>query len=154
MITFWSFQTKRIIISIYFVVFENFNVNDVNTNLIIILQRLLDNIVASFENNDVEPEHQVILQMLFQCLEMLYNNITLTQDEATAVHDWLTDYCKSHSIERLELNALVHKLLFAQRIRTERGPIFEEISKQIEAQLQQIQEVCIFVQFFYLHVVA
>lgn len=122
--------------------FENAHLNNVNTNLINILQSVISLTVTSFENNDVEPQHQIMLQKLFQCLEMLYNHITLTQDEADEVHNWLTDYCKNHNIENVDLNTLVHKLLFAQRIRTKKGPIFEGIAKQIEVLLTQIQPVC------------
>ncbi|XP_031616603.1 Fanconi anemia group I protein [Contarinia nasturtii] len=121
-------------------VIENVHLKDVNTNLINILQRLIDKIVTSFENNDVEPKHQVMMRHLFQCLEMLYNHIDLTPDEGNDVHKWLTNYCKSHRIELPELNALVHKILFMQRIRTGKGPIFEGISKQIQAKLGQIEE--------------
>lgn len=121
--------------------FENAHLNNVNTNLINILQSVISLTVTSFENNDIEPEHQIMLQKLFQCLEMLYNHITFTQDDAEEVHNWLTDYCKNHNIENVDLNTLVHKLLFAQRIRTKKGPIFEGIAKQIEVLLTQIQLV-------------
>lgn len=116
--------------------------HDINVNLINILQQLISKIVKSFENNDVEPKHQIMMRKLFQCLEMLYDNINLTPEEGIDVHKWLTDYCKSHSIEVPELNALVHKLLFFQRIRTDKGPMFEGISKQIQLKLGQIEEVC------------
>lgn len=114
--------------------------NDTNTNLINILQRVLDNIVTAFENNDVEPPHHIILLKMFQCLELLYNNITLTHGQATQVHNWLYGYCKEHESKGLE-SSLVHKLLFTQRVRTQKGPIFEGIVKQIETIMDQIQEV-------------
>lgn len=82
-----------------------------------------------------------MLQKLFQCLEMLYNQINLANDEATEVHSWLTAYCNDHVIEDVSLNTVVHKMLFAQRIRSQKGPIFEGIAKQIELLLSQIQEV-------------
>lgn len=132
-------------------VFENAHLNNVNINLINILQKVISVTVTSFENNDVEPDHQIILQKLFQCLEMLYNHVILTQEEADEVHNWLTDYCKTHCIEDIDLNTLVHKLLFTQRIRTQKGPIFEGIAKQIEALLTQIQEVR---SFAYLEIVS
>lgn len=105
----------------------------------------MNKVVDLFENNDVESQHQVILQKLFQCLEMLYSSITLTQDEANGVHSWLCDYCKSHSVEGVE-NVIVHKLLFTQRVRTQKGPIFEGIAKQIELTLGQNQIVISFAQ--------
>lgn len=116
--------------------------NNINTNLIKILQGVISLTVTSFENNDVEPEHQIMLQKLFQCLEMLYNHISLAIDEATEVHNWLTAYCNDHVIEDVSLNTVVHKMLFTQRIRSQKGPIFEGIAKQIELLLTQIQEVC------------
>lgn len=119
---------------------DNLPLTDVNTNLIHILQRVLDSIVAAFENNDVEPPHQVILLKMFQCLELLYSNIALSPEQATQVHNWLYGYCKEHEIKGVE-NNIVHKLLFTQRVRTQKGPIFEGIAKQIETVVGQIQEV-------------
>lgn len=98
--------------------------------------------MTSFENNDVEPANQGMLLKIFQCLEILYDNIELTQDEATNVHNWLHNYCKNHTAEGVE-HTIVHKLLFTQRIRTQKGPIFEGITKQIETLLGQIHEVFI-----------
>lgn len=123
-----------------FLVFENQNSNEINTNLINILQKVLDTIVKSFENNDVEPEHQGMLLKMFQCLEILYENIELTQEEASDVHNWITNYCKNHTTEGAE-KTIVHKLLFSQRIRTMKGPIFEGIAQQIENLLGQINDV-------------
>lgn len=127
---------------------ENLQLNGINTHLINILQRVLDEIVAAFENNDVEPQHQIILLKIFQCLELLYNNITLTHEQATSVHNWLYGYCKVHEVKGVE-HTIVHKLLFTQRIRTQKGPIFEGIAKQIELLLDQIDEV-IHVQFIWI----
>lgn len=101
---------------------------------------MLDNIVTAFENNEVEPPHHIILLKMFQCLELLYKNITLTHGQATQVHNWLYGYCKEHESKGLE-SSLVHKLLFTQRVRTQKGPVFEGIVKQIETIMDQIQEV-------------
>lgn len=128
---------------------DNLPPNDVNTNLINILQRVLDDIVTAFENNDVEPPHQIMLLKMFQCLELLYNNITLTHEQATKVHSWLHGYCKVHEAKGVE-STIVHKLLFTQRVRTQKGPIFEGIAKQIETILDQIGEV-ISKKFFHFH---
>lgn len=119
---------------------ENLQLNNVNTNLINILQNVLEKIVISFENNDISTEHQIIIQKMFQCLEILYDNIALSQEQAILVHNWLHNYCKLHNIEGSE-HTIVHKLMFAQRVRTQKGPIFEGIAKQIETVLGQIQEV-------------
>lgn len=133
-------QFHSIASMIAFFFYSAFNMIDVNTNLITILHNVLDKIIASFENNDVEPEHHGILQKMFQSLELLYNNIALNQDEAILVHNWLYHFCKSHSIDGAE-HALVHKLLFTQRIRTQKGDTFVAIAKQIETQLGQINSV-------------
>lgn len=114
--------------------------NDINMNFINILQNVLDTIVPSFENNEVETEHQVILLKLFQCLEMLYNSINLTPEQATLVHNWLHNYCKTHKADGAE-HTIIHKLLFTQRVRTQKGAVFEGIAKQIETLLGQIQDV-------------
>lgn len=119
---------------------DSLPLNEVNTNLIQILQRVLDSIVTAFENDEVEPPHQIILLKMFQCLELLYSNIALTHEQATQVHSWLYGYCKDHEIKGIE-NNIVHKLLFTQRVRTQKGPIFEGIAKQIETVMDQIQEV-------------
>lgn len=121
--------------------FDNLQLNDISMNLINILQNVLDKVVMSFENNSIEPAtHQTMLQKLLQCLEMLYNNIRLTIEQATLTHNWLHSYCKTHATEGAE-HTILHKLLFTQRIRTHKGPIFEGIAKQIESLLGQIQEV-------------
>lgn len=114
--------------------------NDINANLINILQNVLDKVVTSLESNDVESEHQTILHKMFQCLEILYNSITLSQDQAAMVHNWLHNYCKMHNADGAE-HTIVLKLLFTQRIRTQKGPMFEGIAKQIETLMGQIQEV-------------
>lgn len=114
--------------------------NEVNTNLVTILHDVLDKIIEPFENNDVEPEHHIILQTLFQSLELLYNNMTLTESDALLIHNWLHHFCKSHNVEGAE-HAIVYKLLFTQMIRTKKGDIFEGIAKQIELKLGQIKEV-------------
>lgn len=114
--------------------------NDINMNFINILQNVLDTIVSSFENKEVEPEHQPILLKLFQCLEMLYNSINLTPDQATLVHNWLHSYCKTHKADGAE-HTIIHKLLFTQLVRTQKGAVFEGIAKQIETLLGQIQDV-------------
>lgn len=114
--------------------------NDINTNLINILQKVLDNVVNAFESNVVEPPHQVILLKMFQCLELLYNNIALTPEQAKFVHHWLYGYCKEHEAKGSE-SAIVHKLLFTQCIRTQKGAIFEGVATQMEILLEQIKEV-------------
>lgn len=123
-----------------FKVLENQHLNDINTNLINILQNVLSEVVTSFENNDIEPEQQGMLLKLFQCLEILYENIELTQEEAGDVHSFLYNFCKNHVAEGVE-HTIVHKLLFALKIRTQKGPIFEGIAKQIETLLGQIHDV-------------
>lgn len=138
-------EFKMILIVIVVVVvaevpLENIQLNNINTNLINILQNVLDKIVVSFENNDISTEHQIMLQKMFQCLEILYNNIALSQEQAILVHTWLRNYCKFHDIEGSE-HVIVHKLLFAQFVRTQKGPFLEGIAKQIETVLGQIHEV-------------
>lgn len=123
-----------------FSVLGDFQSHDININLINILQNVLEKVTLAFENDGVSDEYQNILQKLFHCLEILYNNIPLSPEQAKDVHNWLYNYCKTHSVEGSE-QFIVHKLLFNQRVRTLKGSIFEGIAKQIETQLGQIQEV-------------
>lgn len=67
---------------------DNPSSNELNVNLISILHNVLDKISKSFENNDIDLEHHVILVRLFQSLELLYNNITLTPEQATEVNEF------------------------------------------------------------------
>lgn len=56
-----------------------------NTNLINGLQDTVNQLMQSFENNDVAQPAQAILLKLLQCLEMLYDNINLTEFQAKEV---------------------------------------------------------------------
>lgn len=116
------------------------NSNEFNMNLISILHTILDKISKEIENNDDGIEHQMILVRLFQCLDLLYSNITLSQDQLTDVHSWLQNYCEYYNFENKELS-IIHKLLFAQRIRVKNGEIFDGIAKQIERIYGQIEDV-------------
>lgn len=56
------------------------NLNGIQINLISVVHKLLDSIAASAANTDVVNDQQVIMVKLFQCLEILYDNIDLTQN--------------------------------------------------------------------------
>lgn len=112
--------------------------NGIHINMISTIQRLLDGIAQSVENNDMDNEHQLIMVKLFQCLELLYDNIDLTQnlEHGNEIHKWLQNFCKHNEIRHDELS-IVHKLLFSQRIRTQKTFLFEGIAKQVEKVLGQ-----------------
>lgn len=59
--------------------------NEPNVNMITILHNILDKVSKSFENNDVDIEHHAILVKLFQSLDILYTNISLTIEQAAEV---------------------------------------------------------------------
>lgn len=59
--------------------------NIVNINLIVDIQHIINELIQSFENNDVGPQTRIISLKLFQCLELLYDNIDLTDAQATEV---------------------------------------------------------------------
>lgn len=65
---------------------ESPNGNETNVNMISILHTILDTVSKSFENNDVDIEHHhAILVKLFQSLDILYTNISLTTEQAAKV---------------------------------------------------------------------
>lgn len=64
---------------------ENHSENETNVNMISILHNILDMVSKSFENNDVDIEHHAILLKLFQSLDILYTNISLTIDQVAEV---------------------------------------------------------------------
>lgn len=60
------------------------------------------------------------------------------------VDAWLQNYCEYNSFEERDLT-IIHKLLFAQRVRVKNGEILSSIAKQIERLYGQIEDVCSFI---------
>lgn len=126
---------------------ENASPAELNIQLINTLHGVLDEISKSFENNDIDSEHHIILVKLFQSLEHLYTNIPLAIEQANEVHAWLQNYSEHYSFENRDLS-IIHKLLFAQRIRVKHGEILSGIAKQIERLYGQIEDVSLISFFF------
>lgn len=59
---------------------EDPKTNDISINLISVLHNVLDGIVNSLEDDEKKEDHLMIMVKLFQCLEMLYDSIDLTQN--------------------------------------------------------------------------
>lgn len=55
-------------------------------------------------------------------------------------YNWLIEFCKKTELKSDNLG-LIHKLLFAQRIRTQTGTFFEYIAMQIAEALTPIKDV-------------
>lgn len=137
--------------------------NETNVNMISILHNILNAVSKSFENNDISIKHHAILVILFQSLDILYTNISLTIEQAAGVTHrlnnnvdfqksnkaifqvvaWLQNYCEYYSFGEQDLT-IMHKLLFAQLIRVKNGEILSSIAKQIERLYGQIEDVCSF----------
>lgn len=73
--------------------------NGIHINLISVIHKLLDSIVELSENNVFEDEHLVIMVKLFQCLELLYDNIDFTQNAEHGNEVGLSDFPQK-SIDR------------------------------------------------------
>lgn len=56
------------------------------------------------------------------------------------IHGWLQNFCRNNEIRYADLS-IIHKLLFSQRIRTQKSFLFEGIAKQVEKVLGQHEEV-------------
>lgn len=54
--------------------------NNIHINLMCVIHKLLDSIVELSENNEIEDDHRLIMLKLFQCLELLYDNIDLSHN--------------------------------------------------------------------------
>lgn len=64
--------------------------NGIKINLISVVHKLLDSIAESAAKNDVDIDQQIIMVKLFQCLEILYDNIDLTQNVNNGIEvNWI-----------------------------------------------------------------
>lgn len=74
------------------------------------------------------------------CLELVYEHVPIESDCINVPHNWLHKTCSNHSLDGKNM-ALIHKLLFDQRVRSRMGPFFDGVAIQAAEELGQITEV-------------
>uniref|UniRef100_A0A182Y8A9 Fanconi anemia group I protein n=1 Tax=Anopheles stephensi TaxID=30069 RepID=A0A182Y8A9_ANOST len=103
--------------------------------LLLQLQTIIDEYFR--DDSDPEPVGEKIIVGLVQCLEMLYKSPIVTQDHLAQGYDWLQNFCINTKLKRKSF-AIVHRLLFELRIRTQTGAYFDSIAMRLELKFGQI----------------
>uniref|UniRef100_A0A182MHL8 Fanconi anemia group I protein n=1 Tax=Anopheles culicifacies TaxID=139723 RepID=A0A182MHL8_9DIPT len=99
----------------------------------------LQTIVDWYFKDGSEPESvgEKIVVGLIQCLELLYKSPVITQDHLAQGYDWLQNFCINTKL-KLKSFAIIHRLLFDLRMRTQTGAYFDSIAMRLELKFGQI----------------
>ncbi|XP_041787409.1 Fanconi anemia group I protein-like [Anopheles merus] len=89
------------------------------------------------EGSEPEPIGEKIVVGLLQCLELLYKSSVANQDHLTQGYDWLQNFCINTKLKQKSF-AIIHRLLFDLRIRTQTGAYFDSIAMRLELKFGQI----------------
>uniref|UniRef100_A0A182T620 Fanconi anemia group I protein n=1 Tax=Anopheles maculatus TaxID=74869 RepID=A0A182T620_9DIPT len=89
------------------------------------------------DGSEPEPVGEKIVVGLVQCLEILYKSPIITQDHLAQGYDWLQNFCINTKL-KLKSFAIMHRLLFDLRIRTQTGAYFDSIAMRLELKFGQI----------------
>ncbi|XP_050081873.1 Fanconi anemia group I protein isoform X2 [Anopheles aquasalis] len=76
---------------------------------------------------------------IFQCLELLYKSHIMHQDHLTLGYDWLQQFCVNTKLKPKPF-AIVHRILFDLRSRTQSGAYFDSVAMRLELKFGQITE--------------
>uniref|UniRef100_A0A182VTW9 Fanconi anemia group I protein n=1 Tax=Anopheles minimus TaxID=112268 RepID=A0A182VTW9_9DIPT len=99
----------------------------------------LQTIVDWYFKDGGEPESvgDKIVVGLMQCLELLYKSPVITQDHLAQGYEWLQNFCINTKL-KLKSFAIMHRLLFDLRLRTQTGAYFDSIAIRLELKFGQI----------------
>uniref|UniRef100_A0A182JNR2 Fanconi anemia group I protein n=1 Tax=Anopheles christyi TaxID=43041 RepID=A0A182JNR2_9DIPT len=99
----------------------------------------LQTIVGEYfkEGSESEAIGEKIVVGLLQCLELLYKSSVITQDHLTQGYDWLQNFCINTKLKQKSF-AIIHRLLFDLRTRTQTGAYFDSIAMRLELKFGQI----------------
>lgn len=78
------------------------------------------------ETNLFDSGRMAIVQNLFNCLDILYDYQLFDDPITTESYSWLLQFCQTYSLKDTSL-AIVHKLLFKQRLKTHSGAFYQII---------------------------
>ncbi|XP_050076558.1 Fanconi anemia group I protein [Anopheles maculipalpis] len=103
--------------------------------LLLQLQTIIDEYFK--DASEPEPIGEKIIVGLVQCLELLYKSAIITQDHLAQGYDWLQNFCINTKL-KLKSFAIMHRLLFDLRIRTQTGAYFDSVAMRLELKFGQI----------------
>uniref|UniRef100_A0A182TNZ2 Fanconi anemia group I protein n=1 Tax=Anopheles melas TaxID=34690 RepID=A0A182TNZ2_9DIPT len=89
------------------------------------------------DGSEPEPIGEKIVVGLLQCLELLYKSSVANQDHLAQGYDWLQNFCINTKLKHKSF-AIIHRLLFDLRIRTQTGAYFDSIAMRLELKFGQI----------------
>uniref|UniRef100_A0A2M4CNT3 Uncharacterized protein n=1 Tax=Anopheles darlingi TaxID=43151 RepID=A0A2M4CNT3_ANODA len=106
------------------------------------IKDLLNNmqtIVDQFFTDESETEaiEEKIVVGIFQCLELLYKSPIMNQEHLTIGYDWLQQFCVNKKLKPKAF-AIVHRILFDLRLRTQSGAYFDSVAMRLELKFGQI----------------
>uniref|UniRef100_A0AAG5DEU5 Fanconi anemia group I protein n=1 Tax=Anopheles atroparvus TaxID=41427 RepID=A0AAG5DEU5_ANOAO len=99
------------------------------------LQTIVDEYFG--DGSEPEPIGEKIVVGLLQCLELLYKSPVMTQEYLTLAYDWLQNFCINTKL-KLKSFAIVHRILFDLRLRTQTGAYFDSVAMRLELKFGQI----------------
>lgn len=83
-------------------------------------------------NNSNSTDGAALLEpALLGCIELLLRHLPADEPYAMSAYTWLFDTCSKYDVDRHNI-AGIHRVLFAQRMRTNTGSFFDSIARQIE----------------------
>ncbi|XP_053663120.1 Fanconi anemia group I protein [Anopheles marshallii] len=89
------------------------------------------------DGNEPESVGDKIVVGLLQCLELLYKSPVLTQDHLAQGYEWMQNFCINTKLKQKSF-AIIHRLLFDLRMRTQTGAYFDSIAMRLELKFGQI----------------
>lgn len=103
------------------------------------MQLLLEQCVT----DEISDDEGKVPKLLLQCLEIIYEYVPVEGTNLVDHYKWLYQFCLKNDLDAHNM-ALIHKLLFCQRIRAHPDGFFDTIAIQIGNILGQIEEVHIY----------
>ncbi|XP_049278878.1 Fanconi anemia group I protein [Anopheles funestus] len=89
------------------------------------------------DGNEPESVGDKIIVGLLQCLELLYKSPVITQDHLAQGYEWMQNFCINTKLKQKSF-AIMHRLLFDLRMRTQTGAYFDSIAIRLELKFGQI----------------
>uniref|UniRef100_A0A2M4A8X9 Fanconi anemia group i protein n=1 Tax=Anopheles triannulatus TaxID=58253 RepID=A0A2M4A8X9_9DIPT len=99
------------------------------------MQTIVDQFFA--DASETEAIGEKIVVGIFQCLELLYKSHIMNQEHLTLGYDWLQQFCVNTKLKPKAF-AIVHRILFDLRFRTQSGAYFDSVAMRLELKFGQI----------------
>uniref|UniRef100_A0A182F4D0 Uncharacterized protein n=1 Tax=Anopheles albimanus TaxID=7167 RepID=A0A182F4D0_ANOAL len=99
------------------------------------MQKIVDQFFE--DGSGTEAIEEKIVVGIFQCLELLYKSHIMNQEHLTLGYDWLQGFCVNTKLKPKSF-AIVHRILFDLRSRTQSGAYFDSVAMRLELKFGQI----------------